>query len=392
MNINGLKLKLPNKYIENTHEGKDDDESIMVADTSDDDNNIDDEDNIDNDSILFTVTSDDEGNDNIIKKIEEDQTKSNEACKIISDITMYSFLASGTEGTVYDLNDGYITKINNRVKENVIEDYGAKYKNKIEIITKLNNLINTAITFKPNLLQTEIKFCNDTQQLVETQRFINGITLEKEITNMFTPTTHEFSIYTNQIKLNKYIIKIVRTIDFLYKNKFFHNDTHVANIMIEKNIPIIIDYGYLTYDNPLNGNYQTYNNNNKDKEILTTPFLDIGQLLNTIIKTIEPIEKINKIKKISDVIVNLNNLFKKYFVTLPGLSRGDIGINYCGILSKKNNCEKFFNVYYENQYYNMLIKSIKQLNKKKQKNNYEQKYMKYKIKYLKLKNANRIIQ
>jgi hypothetical protein len=251
----------------------------------------------------------------IYTKIEENNDISSKACNLVN-TNEKTELASGIEGTVYKLNNennenNKIIKINKVVEPT--EEYKNYYYSKIEIIDNLNNIIRDSTEFKPNLLQTEIKFCNDTQQLVETQRFINGITLEKEITNMFKIGSFLNFIKQkdkdkdNQEKLNNYIIKIVGTINFLYQNKFFHNDTHVENIMIENETPIIIDYGYLSRE-PLNGNYRTYNNE-KETEKLTTPFLDIGQLLNTIINKIDNINKLNNNKlNNNDVYLNLKNI------------------------------------------------------------------------------------
>jgi hypothetical protein len=361
-------IKLPLFYYEKNNLDQNNNDIIQLLEEDDDDKYED----VDNEILRMT-----NGDVNIsiipINDIHNvDENENREACNLIIETEKENVVLSdkSSEGKVY-----FSPKSDNRdiIKINYSDELsGEKYINSKQIINDFNNFIKDNKI--KNLLISDMKFCNDTQQIVIKQRHVAGKTIAKTL-DKYAKNKKELNDYIP--KLCNYIIEIVNTINILYKNNYFHNDMHYDNVMIENDIPIIIDYGYLRRE-PLNGNYHTYKKNiYYDNEILTTSFLDIGQLLNTIINKIDIIDKLNN----NDIFLNLKKVFKKYFITTGRFSRADIGINY-------NSKDRFENENQEKEFYNNLVNDINNLNDNEV---MKQKYMKYKIKYLKLKNANRIM-
>jgi hypothetical protein len=324
-----------------------DDDDIMITNNFDDDD-VEDE---SNDNGIFTFLSDD---DDEITDISNNNTPSVElpekgACKKINDIITtqkYDILSNKTtEGTVYVKKYKKKEEVNAEVKDVEKEEdedeikapqiYKINKKDVSEIafdekekqIKPLNDFINKKNKHNNNLLETKLYLCN--AKMLTKQRRIFGLSIKNmlddficEINNPDVECVKFRSAFTEFVneKLYKYINIIVNTVDELYKSEIYHNDLHYDNVMIENEIPIIIDYGYVRKFN--------YQNNYQKKEIFDVPIIDIGQLLNTIIIHIEVIvkkliikendKKENDKKYINNepLYTTLHNIYVKYFEDL----------------------------------------------------------------------------
>ena len=184
-------------------------------------------------------------------------------------------LNQGAYGQVYLLNNNKIIKKQNITNIKYKEDLD-RIINEIYILKKLNNTI-LSLNISDYWIEIDEK-----KIILYIVMDYKGITLEKWINN-------------NNLK-EEHICEIKKKLDLLHKNKIYHNDLHIENILVndkDNNVEFtIIDYGLST---TLKNNIDL--NIKWDKDDIYQHFNNENNLVNLIVNKVKEMKLLDTLNK-----------------------------------------------------------------------------------------------